>query len=153
MPESFQNATGARFTLAIATSLLLMAAGPGPSPDAAVSDGRLRVLLPSRPAAGYFRLDNHGATPLDLVGASSPACGSVMLHRSMHKGAMESMDMVDHVAVPPHGSVRFAPGGYHLMCMDPVGGLQRGQTVPVTLSFAGGGSVTANFTVEGARGS
>jgi hypothetical protein len=152
MPESFQTTTTARFTITIAAALLLMAAGPGPSPDAAVSDGRLRVLLPSRPAAGYFRLDNHGATALDLVSASSPVCGSLMLHRSMHTGGMESMDMVDHVAVPPHGSVQFAPGGYHLMCMQPVSGLQHGQTVPVTLSFAGGGSVTANFAVEGARG-
>ena len=150
MSDSSKALGAARITLGLAAALLLMAAGP--APDAAVSDGRMRVVVPSRPAAGYFKLDNHGAAPLDLVGASSPVCGTLMLHRSTNTGGMESMDMVDHVTVPPHGSVRFTPGGYHLMCMEPVGGLQSGQHVPVTLSFASGGTVTTNFTVEGARG-
>lgn len=145
------RATGrvAKVALGIA-ALALMAAGP--APDADVRDGRIRVLLPSRPAGGYFDLDNHGASPLTLIGAKSPGCGSLMLHRSTASGGTEQMVAVDQVSVPAHGSIQFAPGGYHLMCMGPASGLQPGGTVSVTLEFSGGGTLTTNFTVEGAHG-
>jgi periplasmic copper chaperone A len=58
--------------------------------------------------------------------------------------------MVASVPVPPQGSVRFAPGGYHLMCMQPSGALlTRSGTETVTLHFADGGSVTAPFAIQG----
>jgi hypothetical protein len=117
-----------------------------------VRDGRLRVLLASRPAGGYFDLDNHGASPLTLIGAASPGCGSLMLHRSTASGGTERMTAIDQVSVPARGSIQFSPGGYHLMCMVPAPGLHPGGTVPVTLTFSGGGTLTADFAVEGARG-
>ncbi|WP_428493705.1 copper chaperone PCu(A)C [Rhodopila sp.] len=135
--------------LGIAALALL---GAAPAPDAEVHDARIRVLLASRPAGGYFQLDNHAAEPLTLTGAASPGCGSLMLHRSMNSGGTDSMVAVDHVSVPAHGSIRFAPGGYHLMCMQPAPTLRPGATIPVTLTFAGGGSLTTKFSVEGAHG-
>jgi copper(I)-binding protein len=56
------------------------------------------------------------------------------------------------VAVPAHGSLSFAPGGYHLMCTQPQSSMQIGHSVPMTLQFAGGGSITAQFPVKGAGG-
>jgi copper(I)-binding protein len=137
--------------------LLVVARAPNAAPadaaptDAAVTQGRMQVLLPSRPAAGYFALENRGNTPLALSGASAPDCGSLMLHQSKTEGDMASMAMVASVPVPPHGSIRFAPGGYHLMCMQPSGALlNRSGTETVTLHFADGGSVTAPFAIQGA---
>ncbi|WP_428484007.1 copper chaperone PCu(A)C [Rhodopila sp.] len=122
----------------------------GAAADAVVTQGRMQVLLPSRPAAGYFTLENRGDTPLVLSGASAPDCTSLMLHQSTTEGGMARMAMVDTVPVPPHGTVRFAPGGYHLMCMDPSGPLLRHTgTEPVTLHFANGGSLAAAFAIEG----
>lgn len=124
----------------------------GASPDVAVTGGRMQVLLPSRPAAGYFTLANHGNTPLVLSGASAPDCHGLMLHRSTTEGGMDRMTMVASLPVPTHGSVVFAPGGYHLMCMEPSGALlsQKG-TETVTLRFADGNFVSAPFAIEGAR--
>ena len=108
--------------------------------------------MPSLPAAGYFTLSNSGAAAQSLVGASSPGCGMLMLHRSVNQGGQERMVMVQSVPVPAHGKVSFAPGDDHLMCMSPTAALRPGQSVPVTLRFAGGGSLTAGFPVRNATG-
>ena len=107
------------------------------------------MLLPSRPAAGYFDLQNTGSTKLVLTGASSPGCGMLMLHRSVNTGGTERMEMVPELTVPAHGTVHVAPGGYHLMCTQPSPGLQTSGSVPVTLTFQGGGAVTTSFKVGG----
>jgi periplasmic copper chaperone A len=118
------------------------------SPEVAVTDGRMQVLIASRPAAGYFTVHNNGAQSLSLVGAQAPDCSSVMLHHSSEQGGMARMEMIDSVLVPPHGSVSFQPGGYHLMCMDPSGALLTGSgTETVTLKFADGGTTQAPFTI------
>jgi copper(I)-binding protein len=127
-------------------------APPGAPPGATVTQGRIQVLLPSRPAAGYFTLQNHGGTPLVLSGANAPDCQSLMLHQSTVEGGMARMAMVASVPVPPHGSISFAPGGYHLMCMQPSGVLlTRAGSETVTLRFADGGSVSAPFAIQGVR--
>ncbi len=119
-------------------------------PDATVTGGRMQVLLPSRPAGGYFTLRNNGATPLVLDGASAPDCQSLMLHQSQTEGGMASMSMLGSVPVPPSGSVTFAPGGYHLMCMNPTGALlTHAGTETVTFHFADGATLSAPFAIEG----
>jgi hypothetical protein len=117
-----------------------------------LSDGYIRTIIPARPAAGYFTLTNNGDAVVSLVGAASPGCGSVMLHQSRSQNGVETMVPVASVDVPPHGSVSFAPGGYHLMCMAPAATLKPGASVPMTLRFADGGTLTGDFPVRGATG-
>jgi hypothetical protein len=109
----------------------------------------MRFVIKSRPAAGYFTLKNDTGSAIDLVGASSSACGMMMLHQSKEVNGVEKMLPVKSVSVPPHGSVSFATGGYHLMCMSPGSTIAVGAHVPVTLKFADGTTVTAQFPVKG----
>ena len=117
-----------------------------------VSDGYMQTTIPSRPAAGYFTLKNNGDVDRVLVGASSPGCESIMMHKSESVGGMEKMLMVDNVPVPAHQSVAFARGGFHLMCMSPAESMKPGSSVPVTLTFEGGLSLTSQFPVRSAGG-
>lgn len=134
------------------SSVGLLATARAAARDVVVTGARMQVLLPSRPAAGYFTLKNHGDTPLVLSGASAPDCHSVMLHHSTSSGGIERMTMVPSLPVPPHGGVHFAPGGYHLMCMQPSGALLSHKgTESVTLHFSDGRSVTTPFSIGGAR--
>jgi copper(I)-binding protein len=110
----------------------------------------MQVLLPSRPAAGYFNLENRGNTTLVLSGANAPDCQSLMVHHSTTEGGMARMAMVASLPIPPRASIRFSPGGYHLMCTEPSGALlSHAGTETVTLQFAGGRSVSAPFAIEG----
>jgi periplasmic copper chaperone A len=120
--------------------------------DLTVGGAWIRFIMPSIPAAAYFRLSNQGDKPRVLIGADSPACGSLMLHESVVANGTDRMMMVESVRVPAHGHVDFIPGHYHLMCMEPSKEMILGHQVPVTLRLADGAKITASFTVRGATG-
>ena len=134
------------------TLAALLFAGPALAADVIVDKAWFRAMPAHLPAAGYFTIHNAGTKAITLTGASSVACGMLMLHKSSTGSGMASMSDVDSVAVPAGGAVAFAPNGLHLMCMDPTAALKHGTTVPVTLQFAGGKVVTAGFAVKNARG-
>jgi len=117
-----------------------------------VSDGWFRMLPLSVPSGAYFTLRNTGTKAATLTGADSPACGMLMIHQSgNHAGTSAMMEMAA-VAVQPGAQVRFAPGGYHLMCMNARPVLKLGARVPVTLHFRDAAPVTALFEVRDAAG-
>ena len=159
-PPAGPAARLARRALVAAGAVAAMSAGGavpaapnGLSPTGLSLSGQwFRLVMPSIPAAGYFILSNTTAAPQRLVGAASPACAMLMLHRSVNQNGEEQMMSVSSVLVPGHGEVRFAPGGYHLMCMAPTAAMKPANSVPVTLRFAGGETLTASFPVRGATG-
>ena len=135
--------------IAVAVSILSASAAAA---DLTVSHATLRVISLSVPAAGYFDLTNAASAPVTLVGASSPSCGMLMLHKSSTEGGMARMEDVIALVVPPHGRISFAPGGYHLMCMDPAPALMTARTAKVTFAFQNATAIDATFTVTDARG-
>lgn len=122
----------------------------GSPPDVTASKPWMRYLLPSIPAGGYVVLNNFGDTDA-VVTAASPACGMLMLHQSQDSSGTSMMMDVSSVTVPAHGSVSFAPGGYHLMCVQP--SMHIGQDVPVRLTFKDGSTLPLTMPVYGATGS
>jgi periplasmic copper chaperone A len=137
--------------VAMVVGVAALAAEPAAADEAglALSGPYMRLIIPARPAAGYFTLENTGDAARALVGAESPGCGSIMLHKSESKNGVETMMPVASVPVPAHQSISFAPGGYHLMCMAPTASLKPGGSVPVTLKFEDGGTLTGDFPVRG----
>jgi len=103
-------------------------------------------------AAGYFTLTNNGNTTIELVGIKTDACGMAMLHRSSTGGGMASMAMVHSISLAPHDTVKFEPGGYHVMCMDPTPAVKPGKTVTMTLQFTDKTENTVTFAVKNAAG-
>ncbi|HTS08279.1 MAG TPA: copper chaperone PCu(A)C [Candidatus Eisenbacteria bacterium] len=134
-------------TALLAMTPLLAQAG---TPQVTASKPWIRYLLPSIPAGGYMVLQNSGDTAAVLIGASSPACGVVVLHQSGQSGGVQMMWDVKTIVVPAHGSVSFDPSGYHLMCMKPM--MKVGDTVEVTLTFENGSSIAVTAPVYGASG-
>jgi len=132
--------------------LLTLASAPVATSGLVVSDAWFRALPGTLPSGGYFTVRNSGAKEAVLSGAQSPACGTLMMHRSETRGGMAAMDMVGTLPVPAGGSVSFAPGGLHLMCMDAKPALKPGTSVKVTLLFQDGGKLTADFAVRNAAG-
>jgi copper(I)-binding protein len=114
-----------------------------------LSGAYFRTVIPSRPAAGYFTLKNDTNAARMLVGASSSACGMLMMHKSETVNGVDKMSPVKSVSVPPHQSVSFAPGGFHLMCMSPGPRMMKpGGSVPVTLKFKNGNTLASKFPVR-----
>ncbi|HUW80120.1 MAG TPA: copper chaperone PCu(A)C [Acidocella sp.] len=138
---------GAFLACLLVSSPLAAMAG---TPDVTVSKAWMRYLLPDIPAGGYMVLHNSGDADAVLTGASSPACGKLMLHKSEDSSGMSMMKDVPNVTVPAHGKASFSPGGYHLMCMQPK--MKLGEKVPVTLSFQDGSKVMFTMPVYGPSG-
>ena len=137
---------------AIAGLLALVLATHADAAAVTVTDGWIRALPAGLPAAGYFELHNGTDKSVSLTGAASPACGMLMLHKSEEMGGMMKMEDVSSVDAAPGATVKFAPGGYHLMCMSPSAAIKPGAQVPVTLKFANGTSVQSDFSVRDASG-
>lgn len=141
--------------LVLAVGLTIACAAParaedGSGADVSVQHARLRWLPGDLPLAGYFELHNRGQRPLRLVGAASTAFGRVMLHRSTHAKGVEHMEHVKSVEVAPGKTLRFAPGGYHLMLMKRRHTIKVGDRIPITLRFADGHRQRVEFRVQAA---
>ncbi len=136
-----------RSLLLLALPVLLGAAAPA---GVTAENPWMRYLLPNIPAGGYLTLHNDGNNPAVLTGASSPACGTLMLHKSEDMSGMSMMVMVPSITVPAHGSVSFAEGGYHLMCMQPK--MKLGDKISVTLTFQDGSALPVTMPVYGPAG-
>ena len=98
-----------------------------------------------RSGAGYFTLTNDGAADALLdVEADYP---KVMLHKSMMKDGVMTMEHQMRVVVPPQGEIAFAPGGYHVMFMGLKEGWGVGDDIKATLIFEKSGSLEVIFKV------
>lgn len=132
------------------SAAFVLAATPAFAAGVTVSDAWFRSLPAGLPAGGYMVLHNAGDKDAALTAASSPACGSIMLHQSETMNGMSGMTMAESITVPAHGQFVFKPGGYHLMCMTPK--MTIGTNVTVTLAFGDGTKVTTSFAVKNAKG-
>jgi len=140
----FLLSRGAVLWLALLAPAAVMA-----SPAVAVSHPWIRFVPGESPMAGYFELLNQGDEPLVLTGASSQDFGGVMIHQSAIEHGQASMHHVDGgLSVPAHGSLRFAPGGYHLMLMGRQRALKAGDKVTLHLEFRHHPPVDATFPIK-----
>ena len=126
----------------------LLATGPTLAESVAVHDAWVRLIPGDGPSAGYGTLENRGSEPVELVAAESPRYGTISLHESVESGGTSRMAHVQGITVAPGEKRRLAPGGLHLMLMDPQDPPAIGGSMPITLRFADGATVKAAFTVE-----
>jgi len=113
-----------------------------------IQNAWVRWLPGNLPAAGYATLKNASDKPIELVDVSSPDYDSTMLHQTVSNGSTQKMVMVDKVAVPAHGQLAIAPGGYHFMLMQAKHKIMPGDTVHLKLEFSDGQTLEAPFIVK-----
>jgi copper(I)-binding protein len=141
IPRNVFRATLAACLLATGT------AATAATPDVRVEHAWIRWLPANLPAAGYATIVNDSDGVARLTGASSPDYGSVMLHRSRLAQGDSTMEMVEHLDIPAHASVKLAPGGYHLMLSHATHPLKPGDKVSIGLRFADGSVLQVDFSV------
>jgi periplasmic copper chaperone A len=100
-------------------------------------------------AGAYMTIQNKGATPDRLTGGSADFA-SVEIHETKSEnGVMEMREVAGGLNIPAHGSVGFAPGGYHVMFTHLAHPLTKGDTVKATLNFEHAGPIEVEFKVLG----
>jgi copper(I)-binding protein len=101
-------------------------------------------------AGGYLTIENRGAAPDRLLFGSTERAKKLELHEmAVSNGVMSMRPIAGGLTIEPGGSVKFAPGGNHLMLVDLDAPLRQGEQVPVTLTFERAGEIKALFDVQG----
>jgi periplasmic copper chaperone A len=115
-----------------------------------VSDCWIRLLPGDLPSGGYFSVMNMSDKPVDLTGVKTTAFGMAMLHQTQTSGNASKMVPVEKATVPANGTLKFAPGGYHVMFEKATPAVKVGASIPVTFSFGDGEKVTSECAVKSA---
>lgn len=105
----------------------------------------------SQNAAVYLTLSNHGKTPDRLLTASTPYASQTQIHRSsVENGVMQMREITDGIAVQPGKTVKFAPGGLHIMLLGLKQPLKSGEHFPLSLRFDKAGERQVEVKVQDA---
>jgi iron complex transport system substrate-binding protein len=96
--------------------------------------------------AGYLTIRNPGPA-VHLVAARSALATRVEVHESRLEGGMARMRAVPDLLVGAGQTLRFEPGGLHLMLIGLTTSLRAGAHVPLVLRFEPGGEVAADLVV------
>ena len=147
---------GVRFAFTV-TALALALAGcgsnqPQPSPSQAAEaapeappgitlrDARIQLpLVSGRPGAAYFTLSQANGAPRKIVGVAVEMAGRAEMHET--KGG--TMAPVTEVEIGPGKTVKFAPGGNHVMLFDLDPKLRFSKGAELTVTFDGGDKASA----------
>jgi copper(I)-binding protein len=82
------------------------------------------------------------------VAARSSGFETVVIHRTIVKGGMTGMEHAPQIELLPNASLLFAPGGHHLMLLNPKRALRAGDRVDIHLEFRGGLVLPVAFEVR-----
>jgi len=100
--------------------------------------------------AGYLTLANNTSKPMTLISVTSDAFEKIQIHRSVHDKATGLVTMVHEkqADIPAHTTLKFEPGGYHLMLINPKSTLREGDQVTMKLTFADGTEFNITFAIR-----
>jgi copper(I)-binding protein len=104
-----------------------------------ISEARIKNLPPTVPVrAGYMTIHNSSQMAVGIVAIRSNAFASVEIHRSVMQDGMMRMDRVENLEIAPGASLQLAPGGLHLMMMQPVQATRPGDEIEIVLQLDDG---------------
>ncbi|MCB2084504.1 MAG: copper chaperone PCu(A)C [Sphingomonadaceae bacterium] len=143
----------AAFVLAGSTALSACGSSDEPAEEAKpaerlVAEGGKLVLpaVSGRPAAVYFDITyNSGGAPI-MESASVEGAEKTEIHATDMKNGAAMMGVAAPIAMFARKTIKFEPGGYHLMVMDPADSWKAGDSTNVTIKLDNGEETT--FPVE-----
>lgn len=127
--------------------ILLMPAGVSAELD--ISDAWIKNLPPSVPVrAGYMTLRNPQSQAQSIVAIRSEAFMTVEIHQTVSENGMMRMDPIGVLKIEADAELRLAPGGIHLMMMQPQEATRPGDRIRITLEFENGSTQRLEMTVR-----
>jgi periplasmic copper chaperone A len=114
-----------------------------------VHDGWIRMLPGGMPMmSGFGRIENACAKPVVIVSASSRAFADASLHATTLEGGVSRMRPIATLRLGAHKSAVLAPGGLHLMLMQPATQVSPGDRIAITFKLEDGRTLVGHFTAR-----
>ena len=142
------------YAIAAALALSLVAA---PALADGIKAGNLTIEKPWARAtpkgadvgAAYVEIRNASGGADKLTGGAADFANVEIHETSVQGNVMKMQELKDGLAIPAHGDVKLAPGGYHLMLTGLKHPLVKGETAKLTLTFEHAGAVAVDFPIVG----
>ena len=112
-----------------------------------------RLILPAvsgNPAVIYFDLKNEGQRAVAVRAADVADAKTAQLHDTMEYGGKMVMNEMGPTTVNAGETLKFEPGGKHVMVFDLAPELAAGGSTELTLTIAGGDKVSFPVPIEAA---
>ena len=133
--------------LAIALTLVACVAMAQAS-GLAVQDAWIRQLPGTDVAAAYLTLRNPTTLPVTIVSIESPLAEHAMIHETKTVGGQSQMRPHEQLVIAPGQTVKFEPGGLHVMLMGLRQPVPVGKSFPLVLLLADGTKVQVAAVVR-----
>lgn len=118
------------------------------TPTLIVLDAWVRQVPGSDVAAAYLTLRNPTTKPITVVSMESPLAEHVMIHETKTVGGQSQMRPHEQLMIAPGQTVKFEPGGLHVMLMGVTQPVAVGKSIPLVLLLADGTKVQAAAVVR-----
>lgn len=103
---------------------------------------------PSAPAAGYFVIHG-GEQPVQLLRVTSDGAMRIDMHQSVMTNGMMTMEPIESVDVPAKETVRFEPGGKHLMIHQINPAILKTGKLTMTMLFSNNDRLIVDAEIKG----
>lgn len=122
---------------------------------AAAQMGVTNAWIPQAPPgasmmAGYLTLKNDGDKAVSILAAQSDRFRTVTVHQTVIEDGVSRMRELHLFEMSPGKEITFAPGGMHLMLMEPRRPVAAGDKIEITFLLSDGQRVPAIFDVQAA---
>lgn len=97
---------------------------------------------------GYLEIRNKGSQPDRLLSGTTSVAKRVEMHVTEHAGEVAKMRQLRSFEIPGRERLELRPGGAHLMLVDLVQPLKKGERFSATLRFERAGEVEVQFEVQ-----
>ena len=99
-------------------------------------------------AVGYMEIRNHGRQPDRLLSASTELAQRVEMHVTRQEGDVMKMRQVQSFEIPARERYELRPGGAHMMLVDIVRPLKKGERFAMRLVFERAGELEIELQVQ-----
>jgi copper(I)-binding protein len=129
--------------------ILLLVFPGGASAELDIHNAWIKNLPPAVPVrAGYMTIRNARADAISIIAIHSDAFSSVEIHRTIAEDGMMRMEAVPTLVIEPDSTVKLAPGGLHLMMMNPAEPTKPGDVLQIVIELDDGSTQNLNMTVK-----
>ena len=140
------------FVILLASFLLIspVSAQQGTSADIVVTQAWSRATPSgSKVAGGYLAIENKALIADRLLSGSAVAAKKLEIHEmQVNDGVMTMRPVENGLTIEPGRTVKFAPGGLHLMFVGLLAPLKQGDQIPLSLKFERAGEIMVLFEVQ-----
>jgi copper(I)-binding protein len=114
-----------------------------------IREAWIKNLPPSTPVrAGYMNIHNPDQIAVSIVEIRSKAFANVEIHQTIEQDGMMRMDPVPNLKIEAGSSVQLAPGGLHLMMMNPEQPTRPGDIIEILLVLDDGSKQSLKMLVK-----